>query len=142
MKSIREQLTPLALTILRMYTGIVMVVHGYQKFQNLDATIGAFTQMGMPMADKLVWLAIAGEFLGGLGLIVGLLTPIAAFGVFATMAVATFHVHFKNGLLASNQGYEYPMTLLWIAFFFMINGGGCYSLDSLFCKKKHHGIEM
>ncbi|MBX7148767.1 DoxX family protein [bacterium] len=142
MKGIREQLAPLALTILRAYTGIVMAVHGYQKFQNLDATIGVFTQLGMPMPDKLVWLAIAGEFLGGLGLIVGLLTPLAAFGVFATMFVAVSQVHFKNGLLSSNNGYEYPMTLMWIAFFFIMNGAGKYSLDALFCKKKQSGIEI
>ena len=59
------------------------------------------------------------------------------------MGVAVFHVHFANGLLAKNNGFEYPLTLLVLAVYFIIRGGGCFSLDALVwrcCKKNNaHG---
>ncbi len=100
--SIRGRLESLALTLLRISTGIIMAAHGWDKLQNLNATVEQFGAMGIPKAG--VYLAIAGELGGGLGLIVGLLTPIAAFGVFCTMAVAILHVHLKNGLFAKDGG--------------------------------------
>ena len=132
--SIRGRLEPVALTLLRISTGIIMAAHGWQKFQTLPATIEGFQSMGIPKAG--VYLALAGELAGGLGLIFGLLTPIAAFGVFCTMAVAVIHVHLKSGLFAKDGGFEYPLTLAMVALYFIMRGGGPYSLDALFCKKK------
>lgn len=132
--SIRSRLEPLALTLLRISTGIIMAAHGWDKLQNLHATVEQFGAMGIPKAG--VYLAIAGELGGGLGLIVGLLTPIAAFGVFCTMAVAILHVHLKNGLFAKDGGFEYPLTLAMVALYFIMRGAGPVSLDALFCKKK------
>ncbi len=134
--SMRNRLEPLALALLRIFTGVVMATHGWQKIQNFEATLQNFTSMGMPMPKVMLILAIGGEFLGGLGLIVGLLTPLAAFGVFATMAVAVFKVHWANGLLAKDGGFEYPGTLMFVALYFMIRGAGALSLDALFCRKK------
>src|SRR5687768_2649146 len=100
--------TAVTMTILRVVVGVIMTVHGFQKLSDLGATEANFANMGMPLPAVAVLLATAGEFLGGLGLIFGLLTRIAAFGVFCTMAVAVFFVHLTNGLLASNNGFEYP----------------------------------
>jgi hypothetical protein len=88
--------------------------------------------MGIPLPAVSALLATAGEFLGGLGLIFGLLTRVAAFGVFCTMAVAVFVVHLPNGLLARNNGFEFPLTLLCAAFFFIAAGAGPISLDAWF----------
>jgi len=132
--SIRSRLEPLALTLLRISTGIIMAAHGWDKLQNLNATVEQFSAMGIPKAG--VYLAIAGELGGGLGLIVGLLTPVAAFGVFSTMAVAILHVHLKNGLFAKDGGFEYPLTLAMVALYFIMRGAGPISLDGIFCKKK------
>lgn len=132
--SIRGRLEPFALTLLRISTGVIMAAHGWLKLQDLQATIEQFGSMGIPKAA--VYLAIAGELGGGLGLIVGLLTPIAAFGVFCTMLVAVLHVHLKNGLFAKDGGFEYPLTLMMVAFYFIMRGAGPVSLDALFCKRK------
>lgn len=132
--SIRARLEPLALTLLRIGTGVVMAAHGWQKFQTLPETIEAFAGMGIPKMG--VYLAIAGELGGGLGLIFGLLTPIAAFGIFCTMVVAVTQVHLKNGLFAKDGGFEYPMTLGLVALYFIFRGAGPYGLDALFCRKK------
>ena len=132
----KESLVPVFFTLLRVVVGLIMAVHGYGKLTNMAEIMGGFRNMVIPYPEISTYLAIAGEFLGGLGLMVGLLTPIAAFGVACVMAVAVFFVHFPNGLLTKNNGFEYPLTLLCVALYFLIHGGGKYSLDALCCKKK------
>jgi putative oxidoreductase len=136
LNALRCKLSPWALLLLRVTAGVVMTVHGWQKFSGgVEGFAGHLTNMGIPFPTISAYLAVAGELLGGLGLIVGLFTPLAAFGVFCTMAVAVFVVHFPNGLLASNNGFEYPLTLMMAAFYFMCNGAGCVSLDAVIKKK-------
>jgi len=134
--SVRRPLIPLAVALLRISTGVIMAVHGYQKLTNIPGTIEAFTSIGIPNPGLAVYGAIAGEFFGGLGLALGLLTPLAALGVALTMAVAVLKVHWDNGLMAAKNGFEYPMTIFWVAVFFVIHGAGPISVDRLFCRKK------
>jgi len=76
-----------------MIPGVVFFAHGAQKAlgwfggYGFSGTIGFFTGM-MHIPALLAVMAIAAEFLGGLGLIIGLLTRIAAFGIFCNMVVA------------------------------------------------------
>jgi len=139
--TLRQKLEPFAMLFLRVTVGVIMAVHGWQKAQDPAAFAGILSSMGIPFPEVNAYLAIAGELLGGLGLLVGLVTPLAAFGVFMTMAVAVFKVHFSNGLLAKDNGFEYPLTLMMVALFFMIKGAGCLSLDALLCKKKESHLE-
>lgn len=132
----RNTLEPVALAFLRIFVGVVMASHGWQKIQNFAAIVEGFTNMGMPAPKVMTGLAIAGELGGGLGLIAGLLTPLAALGVFCVMAVAVFRVHLPHGLFAKDGGFEYPGTLLFVALYFMVRGGGPISLDHLFCRGK------
>lgn len=129
--------TAFAMLALRVAVGVIMTVHGFQKLTDIPAWQSHVEQLGMPLPALFALLAIAGEFLGGLGLIVGLLTRVAAFGVFCSMAVAVFLVHLPNGLLASNNGFEYPLTLLCAAFFFIAAGAGPLSLDAWFGRFVH-----
>ncbi len=130
MRTSREKFEVTAWTLLRLTVGVIFVVHGWGKLTDVSATAEQFAGMGIPAADALVWLAIAGEFLGGLGLIVGALTPIAAFGTFCTMAVAILAVHIENGLLAQNGGFEYPLTMLVVSLAFIARGAGPISVDA------------
>jgi uncharacterized membrane protein YphA (DoxX/SURF4 family) len=74
-----------SLTILRVVLGVVFFAHGAQKMlgwfggYGFHGTMGFFTHMGM--AAPVAFLVICTEFFGGLGLIVGLLTRIAALGI-------------------------------------------------------------
>lgn len=131
----RQKIEPLVLLLLRITVGVIMATHGWEKATNISATATAFTNAGIPYPEISTYLAIAGELFGGLGLLFGLLTPIAAFGIFCVMAVAVFGVHFPNGLLAKNNGFEYPLTLMMVALYFIVRGGGCYSLDTVFSKR-------
>src|SRR3981081_4025642 len=99
MRTDRNHLT---LTILRLVLGVVFFAHGAQKAlgwfggYGFSGTMGFFThQLGIPA--PLAFLAICAEFLGGLGLIVGFLARVAAFGIVCTLGTARFHVHPRVG---------------------------------------------
>jgi putative oxidoreductase len=129
-----------ALTILRLVLGIVFFAHGSQKMlgwfggYGFKGTMAFFTQQAHIPAP-LAFLAICAEFFGGLGLIVGFLTRVAAFGITCNMLVAIFTVHLPNGFFmnwAGNQkgeGFEYHLVVLAITVTLMIRGAGALSID-------------
>ena len=128
-----------ALTILRLVLGVVFFAHGAQKLlgwfggYGLTATVGAFTHMGMPA--PIVYLIIATEFFGGLGLILGFLTRIPALGIGCLMVGAIFLVHMPNGFFmnwANNQkgeGIEYHLMAIAMAAVLLLRGAGAFSVD-------------
>ncbi len=80
-------------------------------------------------------LAIAAEFLGPIGLAVGLLTRVAAFGIACVMLVAIVTVHWQHGFFMNwygnqkSEGFEYHLPVLGIAITLIIVGAGAWSLD-------------
>ncbi len=129
----------LALTLVRLVLGVVFFAHGAQKMlgwfggYGFHATMGFFTHMGIPA--PLAFLAICAEFFGGLGLIVGLLSRIAAFGITVNMLVAIATVHIHNGLFMNwtgqqkGEGFEYHLLAITLATVVLIKGAGAFSLD-------------
>lgn len=129
-----------ATAILRLTLGVVFFAHGAQKMLGwfggfgFSGTMGFFTGM-MHIPAPLAFLAICAEFFGGLGLILGFLTRIAAFGIAANMAVAIATVHHAFGFFmnwAGNQkgeGFEFHLLVLAITVFLMIRGAGAFSVD-------------
>ncbi|MGZ3774262.1 MAG: DoxX family protein [Pseudobdellovibrionaceae bacterium] len=135
-----------ALTILRITLGIVMFPHGAQKMlgwfggPGFGATMNLFTdKLGVPAFFAV--LAILAEFAGSLGLILGLLTRIAAFGIAVVMIVAVLMVNASNGLFmnwAGNQkgeGFEFHLLAIAISLAILFDGGGAFSLDKKLSKK-------
>jgi putative oxidoreductase len=126
--------------ILRLVLAVVFFPHGTQKVfglfggQGLKATLQSFTSAGIPMGFAL--LAIAAEFLGSLGLAVGLLTRVAAFGIACVMLVGIVTVHWQQGFFMNwsgdkqGEGFEYHLLALGIAIALVIMGGGVWSLDA------------
>ncbi|MFZ1136000.1 MAG: DoxX family protein, partial [Candidatus Korobacteraceae bacterium] len=88
----------------------------------------------------LAFLAICAEFFGGLGLIVGFLSRIAAFGIAMNMLVAIFTVHIHNGFFANwsgqqkGEGIEYHLLALALLLLVMIKGAGAPSVDRALSK--------
>jgi putative oxidoreductase len=126
--------------ILRLVLGVVFFAHGAQKMlgwwggYGFSGTMGMFThQMGVPAV--FAFLAIAAEFFGGLGLIVGLLGRVAAFGIACNMVVAIVKVHAPNGLFMNwtghqkGEGFEYHLLVLAMTGVIMIVGSGALSID-------------
>jgi len=130
------------LTALRIAAGIILASHGAMKLTDLHGTAEGFTHLGIPYPQYAVYLAIAGEFFGGIGLAVGLFTRLAAFGTLCAMVVAIGYVHIGHGLIAKNGGWEYPLTLALISLFFITHGAGAISLDQLFAqqRERRHGF--
>lgn len=120
-----------ALTVFRVVLGLVVAAHGLQKAMDPSVFQQHLVQMHFPLPSVMTYLTIAGELFGGLGLAVGLLTPIAAFGVSCVMFVAIAAVHLKNGVFAANGGFEYPLILLVSSLWFMAAGAGPWSIDAL-----------
>jgi putative oxidoreductase len=132
----------IAITILRLVLGVVFFAHGAQKVlgwfggYGFSATMGFFTST-MHIPAPLAFLAIAAEFLGGLGLIFGVLTRVAAFGIFCDMTAAVALVHHNFGLFMNwtgaqkGEGFEFHLLVLAIAALLMIRGGGAASVDRL-----------
>jgi putative oxidoreductase len=128
------------ITLLRLTLGAVFFAHGAQKAlgwfggYGFKGTLGFFTQQ-MHIPAALAILAIAAEFLGGIGLVLGFLGRLAAFGIACNMAVAVYLVHRHFGFFAnwtglqSGEGYEYHILALVICFVIMIKGSGALSVD-------------
>jgi len=125
-----------ALTLLRVTLGVVFAVHGWAKLTDVNGTAQSFASLGLPLPTLMVYLAVAGELLGGVGLILGLVARVAALGPVCTMAVAIATVHWGHGLLAKNGGMEYPLILLVASAFFAVNGAGALSLDAWFANPR------
>jgi putative oxidoreductase len=126
--------------ILRLVLGVVFFAHGAQKLlgwfggYGFSGTMGFFTGM-MHIPAPFAFLAIAAEFFGGLGLILGFLTRIAAFGIAANMVVAIATVHSGFGFFMNwsgvqkGEGIEYHLLVLAITVFMMLRGAGALSVD-------------
>jgi len=125
-----DRLHPLALLALRFALGAIMIAHGAQKlFGGMPKFMGWLNSMGIP--GWLGYLTVAAEFGGGILLVVGLLTRLAALSIVIDMAVAIDKVHFKNGLKGPS-GYEFPLACGIIAFALIFLGAGPISLDGAF----------
>ena len=128
------------LLVLRLVLGYVFFFHGMQKLTTMyggygfSGTLGFFTgKLGIPVV--FAFLAIMAEGIGWAGLITGLLTRIAAFGIAVNMAVAVYMMHFQNGIFMNwfgnqkGEGYEYHLLVIAICLALMIRGGGKWSID-------------
>jgi putative oxidoreductase len=87
----------------------------------------------MRVRPAMPWaLASAGaELFGGLGVAVGLLTPLAPFAIIATQLVAIALIHISHGFWTTKGGYEYNLGILAAMIAVAIAGPGAYSLDGL-----------
>jgi putative oxidoreductase len=134
------------LTLMRLVLGVVFFLHGSQKMLGsfggfgFSGTMQAFTRM-MHIPAPFAFLAICAEFFGGLGLILGLLARVAAFGIAVNMIVAVLMVHLPNGPFMNwygnqkGEGYEYHLLALALAIPIMIRGAGAFSVDGLLASK-------
>jgi len=101
--------------------------------------MGFFTQQ-MHIPAPLAFLAICAEFLGGIGLVLGFLGRVAAFGILCNMLVAVWMVHFKFGFFINwsgaktGEGYEYHLLAIAVALALMVKGSGAFSIDRALSK--------
>ena len=131
-----------AITVVRVVLGVIFFAHGSQKVlgwfggYGLKGTTDYFVSTGLPRF--VAYLVCFFEFLGGLGLLFGFLTRLAALAVIVVMVGAIAKVHWPNGFFLNweltpgkGHGYEANLAYLAIAVACLIAGGGALSLDRL-----------
>jgi putative oxidoreductase len=130
------------LTFIRIILGVVFFAHGAQKLlgwfggPGLKETMRTMHDfLGLPL--PLAFAAVASEFFGGAGLIVGFLSRVAAVGIGVNMLAAIVMVHGHNGIFMDwfgtrkGHGYEYHLLAIALAVVLVAQGSGALSLDRL-----------
>ena len=126
-----SQWTDRGLLLARIALGLVFVMHGWQKlfvFGHAGVT-GFMTSLGIPFPAVSAVLVTAVELAGGLALLAGAFTRVAAFLIAGNMAVAIVTAHLANGFFLPS-GYEFALTLMLVSGALMLTGAGAYSVDA------------
>jgi putative oxidoreductase len=133
--------------LLRMTVGLILAGHGAQKLfglfggQGLTVTGQGFDQLGYHPGTVFAALAGASELLGGLGLAVGLLTPLSAAVVIGVM-INAMSVSAPHGLWDTHGGLEYPLTIAVVAITVAAIGAGRLALDRFLRRRDGGWPEM
>jgi putative oxidoreductase len=127
----------IGLLLLRLTVGLTFAAHGTQKLfgwfggAGLDATGQFFAMIGFPPGQRHALMAGLAETGGGLLVVLGPFTPLAAALLFGVMFVAAVTVHIQKGFFAVNGGYEYTLVLGVAALAVSFTGPGSPLLDAL-----------
>jgi putative oxidoreductase len=131
-----EAVSEFAEPILRIGLGGILIPHGCQKLfgmfggQGLSANAALFDRIGY--SPGMFWGTLVGctELVGGILLILGLFTRFAAAAVFIFMIVAVKFTSAK-GFFWTNGGFEFALLIGICALYFLLRGGGHWSLDRM-----------
>lgn len=133
----------LGLLLLRLIIGVVFMFHGSQKLfgafegSGIDGFAGYLGSLGLPAPELQAYAAAGAEFFGGLAVLLGLFTRLAAIPLTITMLVASFVAH-AGKFSAQAGGMEYSLTLAVVCAALIAAGAGRYSLDNrLFARAKN-----
>lgn len=123
------------LLILRIVLGGTMAAHGAQKMfgwfegPGLQGVSGWLASMGLRPAKAQATTVGLAELGGGILLLLGLLTPLAAAAVAGVMFVAIATVHWSNGFFNTEGGFEFNLLITASALALAFTGPGRISLD-------------
>lgn len=122
----------LGLLVLRVVAGIIFIMHGWQKFSDgMPATTEGFTAMGAFWPEVTAPFVAGLELIGGIALILGLLSRPIAVLLVANMVGAMFLVHLPNGFFVGEGGYEFVLALAAMSATIALTGPGKFSVDAL-----------
>ena len=134
------------LLVARLGTGGILLLHGITHWTGANQGVAAmqdrYAAVGAPYADVAAWATIIFELVGGVFLIVGVLTRFVGVGlvVLSVLTVSFFSYYAGPDLLKSdgtyNGGYEYDVALGLLGVLFFVCGAGAVSIDRLFRRKK------
>ncbi|CAI3805562.1 hypothetical protein NKCBBBOE_03887 [Pseudarthrobacter sp. MM222] len=129
----QSTLTTSARTILRLVTGFLFAAHGWQKFNEFTVagTQASFAKMGVPAAEVAAPVVATLELVGGIALILGVLTRVFAVLLTLNMLGALVLVHAPAGVFAATGGYELVLLLATAALAVALVGAGKVSVDKV-----------
>jgi putative oxidoreductase len=123
----------LGLLVLRLGFGLLMIPHGYAKWQNYEAILekGFLDPFGMGVANALTAAIVNETVFAGL-VVLGLLTRLSVIPLIVTMVVAAFIAHAGDPII-SNGGPSKEMALLYLTAYvtILLAGPGRFSVDGL-----------
>ncbi len=124
-----SQNTDLAALALRVFSGALFIAHGLMKIFvfTIPGTVGYFESLGLP--GVFAYLTILAELGGGLALILGIATRLAAVGVLPVLLGALW-VHSGNGWVFSAEGggWEFPLFWAVVQVAILLLGSGKYAV--------------
>jgi putative oxidoreductase len=131
----------LGIALVRIITGVIFVAHGYMKFfvMGIPGTTGFFSQVGIPAPGLMAPFVATLEVAGGIALIIGLLTRLAALGLAINMLVAIVLVRLKGGFFAPN-GAEFEILLCVACVALVIAGAGAFSADEAIARRRSPAV--
>jgi putative oxidoreductase len=129
---------PWGLTVLRIMTGIIFFMHGYQKLTvfGVAGFSGFLGQLGVPLTGVAAVVVIAVELLGGLALIAGLGTRLVSLPLAVNMLVALLLVQLPAGFFVDKGGSEFVLLLLAATIALFLNGSGALALENLLLRRQ------
>ena len=125
------------LLLLRVLVGVPFSLHGFQKLfgwfggGGRRGTAKWFASLGFGDGRAAAVMAGSGEVVGGLGLALGLLTPLAAAAMIGVMTVAALVNNAENGFWSARKGWELNGYLIVVAAAVAVTGPGVFSLDAV-----------
>jgi putative oxidoreductase len=139
LKSMLDTQAGWGMAIMRITAGIIYIGHGLPKTgwigeRTFEGTVKFIGSLGFPLPTLFAGLVTAAEVLGGLLLILGLLTRASAAAQVIAMLVAVFLVHWDNGMFAQG-GYQWALLLGACSAALMVEGAGKGSLDKIIADK-------
>jgi putative oxidoreductase len=121
--------------LMRVGIGAAFAYHGWLKFDGGVANYAGFLDsLNVPLPELVAWLQIIAEGIGGLLLIVGLLTRFVTLPLIGIMIGAIVLVKADLGFIVSDgsPGFSYETVLLAGLLGLLFIGPGRYSLDAAF----------
>ncbi len=132
---VHERVAAFAPLALRLSLGAVFLAHGIQKLLGLGAAAQAFEGMGFSPGVLWAPLTAAIELAGGIGLLLGLFTRLAALVLLCSQLVAAIAVHLPNGFFLP-AGFEFNLVLIGGLLALLFLGSGKYGVDEEARKRK------
>ena len=120
---------PRVLSVLRIVSGLIFLLHGTQKLLGVPASTRAVEAFSLP------WTAGVIEIVSGLAILVGFMTRPAAFLASGTMAVAYWMAHAPRDIFPTNNGGDAAILYCFIFLYFVFAGPGPWSIDAMMKKK-------
>ncbi|MEV4219704.1 MULTISPECIES: DoxX family protein [unclassified Nonomuraea] len=123
----------IALLLARVATGVIFLVHGYQKFATMGiaGTTQFFESIGIPLPGLAAPLVAVLEVVGGIALILGVGLPVFGTLLALDMVGAIFFAHLQAGFAVGDGGYEYVLALAAASLAIGFTGGGALALDRI-----------
>ena len=129
----------LALLCVRIGLGVLFIVYGWAKISNVGGVVGMWQKLHLVAPPLMGPLHAGVEFLGGILLVIGLLTRLSGLLLAIDMIGALAIVKIPAAPFAGQGGWSLEWQALWMALALLAGGGGALSLDSLLRRGRGQG---